>query len=215
MQYQQAKPALPMPLEESTMSVPYWWNTVLLVHTSHDAELLGPVATEGNTEQPGRRHCRCRRRPQPQKGREEVRGVCLFLIFFLFLLDERSSCIDCSRNYSFSSFSSSFRLLRTRVSRRRKEGGGVHVVAASQRRPPGEEPLPRSAARCGHSAATRVEETARPHSREWRLLCPYAVARHVLHLLLRLLHHRLRALCASGVYECVCGGRREEGVVWV
>ena len=36
-------------------------------------------------------HCRCRRRAQP--GREEVRGVRLFLLFFLFRLDEEDALL--------------------------------------------------------------------------------------------------------------------------
>ena len=47
--------------------------------------IWGQSSTEGNTVQPCRSHRRCRRRARP-RGQEEVRGVRLFLLFFLFLL---------------------------------------------------------------------------------------------------------------------------------
>ena len=54
-----------------------------------------------------------------------------------------------------------------------RDGGGVHFAVASQRRHHQERCYP-----CGapHGAVTPlrpgVKETARPHLREWRLLCP-------------------------------------------
>ena len=194
-----AKPALQVPLQESTMSVPYWWNTVLLVHTSQEAEHLGPVVNR--REQPGRRHCRCRRRARPRKGREEVRGVRLLLLLFLFLLDDeeeaaspslrslvillvcwserpargvsdtkRSSCIDCQLPPPLLLL---LLLQKKSLAQEEGDGGGVHVVAGSQRRHHQERSLPRGVP---HSAVTPlrpgVEETARPHPWRWRLLCP-------------------------------------------
>ena len=62
--------------------------------------ILGLTTPEGNitrgTSSPVKRalqanHCRCRRRARP--GREEVRGVRLFLLFFLFRLDEEDELL--------------------------------------------------------------------------------------------------------------------------
>ena len=72
--------------------------------------ILGQTTPEGNitrgTSSPVKQalqanHCRCRRRARP--GREEVRGVRLFLLFFLFRLDEedallRRSCSSSARS---------------------------------------------------------------------------------------------------------------------
>ena len=142
--------------------------------------ILGLATPEGNitrgTSSPVKPplqadHCRCRRRARP--GREEVRGVRFFLLFFLFLLllrSRRSSA--CSRaaaaccctslsatffacSFAFSS-SSCFFFNNKFCSRRNRR---VVPSTPSSRRaapaPPGEERPPRSAARCGHSAAAR------------------------------------------------------------
>ena len=77
--------------------------TVLLVQNSLDVEHLGPAndneehSARRNAEenQPGACHLRSRRRGRRREGREEVRGVRLFLLFFFFLPRPfwRSTCL--------------------------------------------------------------------------------------------------------------------------
>ena len=101
------------------------------------SSIWGQSSIDGNTEQLERRHCRCRRRVRPREethrgsfffllfflflldDEEEAASRSLRSSIILFVCwsersargvfdSKRSSCIDCSRNCSFSSSSSLF-----------------------------------------------------------------------------------------------------------
>ena len=173
----------------------------LLVHTGHDAEHPGPEDREGNTARgtpspaiPALQanHCRSRQRARP--GREEVRGVRLFLLFFLFRLDEEDALLRRSSiafmsarccahhgslfassrsafSFSFSSFLSSCPQQHVGRGRRGAVPSTLSPPASTGTARRGTAPEERRTVRsllCGPG----LSETARPHPRRWCLLSP-------------------------------------------